>query len=51
MIESLLRLGFILFEYSYCVGTKEVSLNYIANVLLFISGLSFRYCFAFAEGV
>ena len=47
MIENMLRLGFILFEYFSCVGTKEVSLNYLANVLFFISGLYFGYCFAF----
>ena len=35
MIEILLRLGFILFEYFSCGGTKEVSLNYLANVLFF----------------
>ena len=47
MKENLLRLGFILFENSSCVDTKEVSLNYEANVLFFISGLCFWYFFAF----
>ena len=42
MIENLLYLGFILFaEYFSCVGTKEESLNYLANALFFISGLCF----------
>ena len=48
MIENLLYLGFILFvEYFSCVGTKEESLNYLANVLFFISGLCFGYYVAF----
>ena len=33
MIENLLRLAFNLFESFSCVGTKEVSLNYLADVL------------------
>ena len=48
MIESLLCLGFILLiEYFSCLGTKEESLNYLANVLLFISGLCFEYYVAY----
>ena len=48
MIVNLLYLGFILFvEYFSCVGTKEESLNYLANVLFFISGLCFGYYVAF----
>ena len=35
------------FKYFSSIGTKEVSLNYLANILLFISGLCFGYCFAF----
>ena len=39
MIENLLPLGFILFEYFSCAGTKEVSLNYLPNVFFFYFGL------------
>ena len=47
MREDLLRLAFSLFESFSCFDTKEVSLNYLADVLFFISGLCFGYCFAF----
>ena len=47
MIEKLLNLGLVFFEYFSCVGVKEGFLNCLANVLLFISGLCFGYCFAF----
>ena len=48
MTEKLMYFGFILFiEYFSCVGTKQESLNYLANVLFFISGLCFGYCFAY----
>ena len=43
----MLRLGFTLFEYFFCIGAKEVSLSYLANVF-FISGLCFVYYFTFA---
>ena len=43
----MLRLGFTLFEYFFCIGAKEVSLSYLANVLFFISGLCFVYYFTF----
>ena len=47
MIEKLLKLGLVFVEYISCVGVKEGFLNCLANVLLFISGLCFGYCFAF----
>ena len=47
MIENLLRLHFILFEYFSCVGTTEESLNYLANILFIISGLCFGYYVAY----
>ena len=47
MIQQLLNLGLMFFEYFSCVGVKEGFLNYLENVLLFISGLCFGYCFAF----
>ena len=47
MIETCLRLRFILFEYFSYVGTKEESLDFLANVLFFISGLCFGYYVAY----
>ena len=48
MIENLLYLSFILFvEYFSCIGTKEESLDYLANVLFFIAGLCFGYYVTF----
>ena len=47
MAENLLNLGLMFFEYFCCIGVKEGFLNYLASVLLFISGLCFGYCFAF----
>ena len=41
------NLGLVFLEYLSCVGVKEGFLNCLANVLLFISGLCFGYCFAF----
>ena len=40
--------SFFFFKYFSSVGTKEVCLIYLANVLFFISVLCFGYCFAFA---
>ena len=47
MIEKLLNIGLMFLEFFSCVGVKEGFLNYLANVLLFISGLSVEYFFAF----
>ena len=48
MIEKLLDPGFILFiEYFSCDGTEQESLNYLANVSFFVSGLCFGYYFAY----
>ena len=48
MVEKLLYLGFILFiEYYSCVSTKDESLNYLANVLFFVSDLCFGYYVAY----
>ena len=47
MTEKLLSLGLMFFEYFSYVDVKEGFLNYLANVLLFISSLCFGYCFAF----
>ena len=41
-------LGFILFvDYFSCVGTKEESLNYLANIFFFIFGSCFGYYLAY----
>ena len=47
MIEQLLNLGLMFFEYFSCVSVKEGFLNYLENVLLFISGICFGCCSAF----
>ena len=43
----MLHLGSILFEHFSCVGTKEDSLNFLAHILFFISGLCFGHYVAY----
>ena len=48
MIEKLVYFAFILFiEYFSCVDTEQESFSYLGNVLFFVSGLCFGYCFAY----